>query len=309
VLVRAAEVVRVDEVVDRLLGVQSGDQVLGGLVAEVEAVIARRGDVVHDRRHHVVELAREVGDERLMALGEDRHRRAEDLADAAGPAAGGVDHEVAFERAFGSFDAARLVADQPRRRAHVEVLGEQRAVQVAVDVAVGAAEQAAHEVVAAHVGDEFLHAVAVEQHGVLHAERVLDPHAALVGRHIGLRVGGAQIAVAGDAQAVVALELCEDLHRQHADLDRERLHVLGLDDPDREPGGGAGDAAAVDQRHVAHAEPGELAGRAQAERAGADDDDPHRAASKRSATSSIVASSIVVEMQVSPLWPISTPAR
>ena len=91
----------------------------------------------------------------------------------------------------------------------------------------------------------------VEQLRVVDAELVLEGDAALVVGEVLLGVGGAQVAVAGDAQAVVALELGEDPHREHADLDRQRVDVLRLDDPDREPGGGAGDAAAVDHGDVA----------------------------------------------------------
>ena len=55
VLVAARVVVRVDDVVQPLLRVEPGDQGGRALVPEVEAQLAGRGDVVHHRRHDVVE--------------------------------------------------------------------------------------------------------------------------------------------------------------------------------------------------------------------------------------------------------------
>ena len=60
-----------------------------------------------------------------------------------------------------------------------------------------------------------------------------------------LRVREPQVAVADDAQVALALQPRERAHAPHADLDRQRVEVLRLDDPHREPGGRAGDVPRV----------------------------------------------------------------
>src|SRR5205807_68816 len=95
-----------------------------------------------------------------------------------------------------------------------------------------------------------------------------------------------EIAVPGDREPVLPFEAAEALHAAGADLDRERIEVLRLDDPDGEPGGGARDVRPLEHGHVRDAELGQRDRRAEAERPAADDGDGGHAAARPTSRSS-----------------------
>ena len=101
----ANDVVRVDEIVQDLLRVQAGDETPGSVVPGVHAEVTGRRQVVHDRWHDVGQRLGEMGDERLVALREDRDRASQQVPDPAGPATGSVDDDVALEDAAGRREA------------------------------------------------------------------------------------------------------------------------------------------------------------------------------------------------------------
>ena len=84
-------------------------------------------------------------------------------------------------------------------------LGEQLAVEVPVDEPVAGAVQAGADVIAAHVGKALGDPRGVEHHRVLDPELALHRDAALEARRILVGVADAQVAVAREAQPVVAL--------------------------------------------------------------------------------------------------------
>src|SRR6185312_15481074 len=146
----ARDVVRVDDVVEDLFGVEPGDHPPGALVAEVDAEPAGRRHVVHDGRHQVGQRLRQARDQRLVTLGQDLDRGTEQVADASGPAAGGVHDDIAVETAARGPDGApatdarlepedlRVLEDAPAGVG--DDAGEGGAVAVPVDVAVARTE-------------------------------------------------------------------------------------------------------------------------------------------------------------------------
>ena len=94
----------------------------------------------------------------------------------------------------------------------------------------------------------------IEHHRVLDPELALHRDAVLEARGILAGVADTQIAVAREAQTVVALELLEGALAGDAQGDVEGLDVLGLDDPHRAPRGATGDVRALEHHHLLHAQ-------------------------------------------------------
>ena len=136
---------------------------------------------------------------------------------------------------------------------------------MAVDEAVAGAVQAGADVIAADVGEALGDPRGVEHHGVLDPELALHRDAALEACGVLVGVADAQVAVAREAQPVVALELLEDALAGHAQSDVEGIDVLGLDDAHRAPRGAAGEVCALEHDDLLHAQVGERARGAEAD--------------------------------------------
>ncbi len=208
------------------------------------------------------------------------------------PTAGGVDDDLAVDLAprrskpvavpGAGVAADELGALEDAAAAGGDARHQRVAIRMPVDVAVARAEQAAGEIVVAHLRDEPCEVISVDEATVGHPERPLQVDAAREGLHVGLAVAESQVSVAGDMECTRALEIAEEAHALDPDLDREGVEILGLDDPDRQPGRRAGDPATLDDDDVRDAAIGEVIGGTESECTGSDDDDPrgvdHRAA-------------------------------
>ena len=262
--------------------------------------------------------------ERLVALRQDLGRGVEQAADSAGPRAGCVDDDVALESCVRRDQGVSTVRRASRRQGRggqdpdssiPEEVCKQHAVGVAVDVAVARPEQPAGEVGALEVGNGHPETVLVEHARVVDAQLPLDLDAPLERGEVVRGAAEPQIAVARDLQVVLVLEPPEEVHAPCADLDRDGLQVLRLDDADRETGGLGRDLPALDHGHRVDSQLGQVEGGAKTEGTGADHGylrvrPAHVAArSNRSSTTSIVSSSIGVEIEARPPRAIRTPAR
>lgn len=218
-----------------------------------------------------------------MPLRQDLDRSAEDLADSAGPPAGRIDHDVAVERAV----TRRQPMTVPGRRVATEEFRvledtaatvpdrrrERVAEAVAVQVPVALAEEATGQVVDPQVRDQPSELVRFDDPAVGHPELALDGDTARECLHVLVAMAQAQVSVADDLEHTRAFERGERPHALHPDRDRDGVEILRLDDPDGQPGGGAGDTTTLDDRHVRDATLDELPGGAQPECARPDNDD------------------------------------
>src|ERR1700722_10906854 len=130
-----------------------------------------------------------------MSLGRERPRHMQQTPDLGRPRSGRVDDVRTRELSTAGPQAPALVRVDPRLEQRVAAedlraagggeLGEQPAVEVAVEEAVAGAEEPSDEVLDRQVGNEPRERRAVEHSRVVHTERVLDADALFEGGELG----------------------------------------------------------------------------------------------------------------------------
>jgi hypothetical protein len=106
---------------------------------------------------------------------------------------------------------------------------------VTVDETVARAPQPTLDAFQAHIGRDRRDLGALYDPGAAHVERVLGFDAHCVALGLLGRVGEPEVAGPDDLELVITFELGEEAHGEDAQLDLQRLDVLGLDHADRQP--------------------------------------------------------------------------